>query len=140
MRAGVGSDAAQAISATIFSEDDRSLPVRLVALSLRWPGRKAISVEHFQSEALLQRLNELNRKFLDGVVKGGGGIYYQRVARVYSPIRVGDDLIPTVFLIKPDRIRYWTRSAAQRDADAIAADAMLAAADGQQAEIIGVRA
>jgi hypothetical protein len=33
--------------------------------------------------------------------------------------------IPTVFLIKPNQIRYWTRSMAMRDADEVAGDIML---------------
>jgi hypothetical protein len=32
--------------------------------------------------------------------------------------------IPTIYLIKPDKIRYWTRSMALRDADEVAADIM----------------
>ena len=55
-------------------------------------------------------------------------IYYQRVSRIYQSIPVTDDKkernIPTVFLIKPNQIRYWSRSAALRDADNVSADIM----------------
>jgi hypothetical protein len=58
------------------------------------------------------------------------GVYYRRVMRTYLSMPVGDNgrrrSIPTVFLIKPNRIRYWTRSAALRDADSVAADLMQA--------------
>ncbi len=30
--------------------------------------------------------------------------------------------IPTVFLIKPNQLRYWTQSVALRDADEVASD------------------
>ena len=32
--------------------------------------------------------------------------------------------VPTVFLIKPNQVRYWTRSVALRDADEVACDLM----------------
>jgi hypothetical protein len=48
------------------------------------------------------------------------------VARIYTQVKVGEHAIPSVFLIKPDRIRYWTKSAAQRDADQLGAEALLA--------------
>ena len=33
--------------------------------------------------------------------------------------------MPTIYFVKPDKIRYWTRSIALRDADEVAADMML---------------
>lgn len=44
----------------------------------------------------------------------GGGLFVHRVARIY------DDRY--IFLIKPDRLRYWLRSIALRDADETLAD------------------
>ncbi len=44
----------------------------------------------------------------------GGGLFIHRVTRVY------DDRY--IFLIKPDRLRYWLRSIALRDADETLAD------------------
>ena len=32
--------------------------------------------------------------------------------------------VPTIYLVKPDRVRYWTRSMALRDADEVVADIM----------------
>ena len=51
-----------------------------------------------------------------------GGIYFQRIAKVYGPYHHGGIEFPTVYVVKPDRIRYWTRSAALRDADEVAVD------------------
>lgn len=46
------------------------------------------------------------------------GIYSERVARIYDS---GGEF-PTIFIVKPDKARYWTRSAALHDADEAAAD------------------
>ncbi|MCP4105969.1 MAG: hypothetical protein GY749_10595 [Desulfobacteraceae bacterium] len=55
---------------------------------------------------------------------GAGSVLYQRVGNFYDFITRGNKRIPTVYLIKPDRRRYWTRTSAIRDADNIAADIM----------------
>lgn len=53
---------------------------------------------------------------LDGLLKEvrGSGVEMTRVARLY------DDRF--IFLLKPDRLRFWTRSIALRDADDVLAD------------------
>jgi hypothetical protein len=38
---------------------------------------------------------------------------------------MGESEVPTVFIVKPDQVRYWTRSMALRDADEVAGDIML---------------
>ena len=53
-----------------------------------------------------------------------GGIFYQRVARIYTSTTWNGEQVPTVYLVKPDKIRYWTRSMALRDADEVSADIM----------------
>ncbi len=50
--------------------------------------------------------------------------FYQRVARIYASTPFEGEQVPTVYLIKPDKIRYWTRSMALRDADEVSADIM----------------
>jgi hypothetical protein len=47
------------------------------------------------------------------------------VVRVYDTVSQKENSIPTVYLIKPDQLRYWTRSIALRDADEVAADLVL---------------
>lgn len=44
----------------------------------------------------------------------GGGLTLRRISRIYDG--------PFVFLLKPDRLRYWLRSLALRDADETLAD------------------
>ena len=74
---------------------------------------------------------ELDEKWLQTGDRSRGGIFYQRVALVYSEFQHEKRVIPTVYVIKPDRIRYWTRSAALRDADEVAADVQLWQQSGQ---------
>jgi hypothetical protein len=45
-----------------------------------------------------------------------------RVLRLYDTVAAEGKRIPTVFLVKPDQVRYWTRTMAMRDADQVAAD------------------
>jgi hypothetical protein len=42
----------------------------------------------------------------------------QRLARFYD----ASSGTPTIFILKPDAVRYWTRSMALNDADAVSAD------------------
>ena len=64
--------------------------------------------------------SELLREFsrLGEQVKGAGGLFGQRVARIYD----ASSRVPTIFLIKPDQKRFWTRSMGLQDADDVAVD------------------
>jgi hypothetical protein len=124
LKAGFGQD--KPVCATVFQDDAMSpLPVRLVAIHLDWPRDEAIVVKPIDSAALCERLLELDQKWLSGGAPNRGGIFYQRVAMVYAEFQHRRRSIPTVYIVKPDRIRYWTRSAALRDADEVAADVQL---------------
>ncbi len=119
-RAGFGSD--RAVCATIFQDSPESrLPVRLVAIHLDWPRREKIQIEKIDSPALGTYLEELNKSFLK-VDVNGGGVLYQRIARLYGLAEIQGRSTYTIYLIKPDQIRYWLRSTALRDADEAAAD------------------
>jgi hypothetical protein len=65
---------------------------------------------------LYQRLLELE-KVLRTETPPNDGIGYERVMRVYGEFGTGRRKIPTLYLIKPDNKRFWTASAAMRDAD-----------------------
>jgi hypothetical protein len=122
--AGFGGD--KRVSATIFTEGPEAfLPVRLVAMHLEASGKPFIRVERIDSAKLIERLRDLDKKFLRSAPPADGGIFYQRVARVYDTRYIGGKGVPTVFIVKPDQVRYWTRSMGMRDADEIAADVML---------------
>lgn len=119
LKAGFGED--KHISATIFSEnDDKRLPVRLLAIHLDDIKDNKISIKKYSTIELRNTLLKWDKMLLNE----SGGILHQRVGKVYDVINRGQKRIPTVYLIKPDRRRYWTRSAAIRDADDISADIM----------------
>ena len=123
LKAGFGAD--KKVCVTVFQEtSDLNLPVRMVAVHLGWPNADEFRVEPLSPGKLRSRLEELNEKFLTTPAGREGGIFYQRVARVYDTVKRRGVGVPTVYLIKPDRLRYWTRSAAMRDADEVAADLM----------------
>lgn len=122
LRAGFGQD--KQIGAVIFQEQSTTyLPVRLVAFYLKQPLHEEVTIKPLDSPTLLERLDALNNTFIDQGHKDG--IFYQRVARIYTSSHIQGRTIPTVYFVKPDKIRYWTRSMALRDADEVAADIML---------------
>jgi N-6 DNA Methylase len=116
LKAGFGDD--KRISATIFQETGTdTLPFRLVAFELDQTAKSSVGVETLESSGLLAELETLNNTWLKGS-RNVGSIYYQRVARIYDH-RSGT---PTIFIVKPDARRYWTRSIGLHDADQVAVD------------------
>jgi hypothetical protein len=71
----------------------------------------------------------LNKLFMAQPSSDNGGIFYQRVARIYTSTTRNGEQVPTVYLVKPDKIRYWTRAMALRDADEVSADIVLGRKD-----------
>jgi len=121
LKAGFGPD--KAVCATIFQDPpDTDYPLRMVAIHLDWSRDEIVSVTEIAPDKLGEMLLELNEKFLKSQPPGNGGVFYQRTARIYDEVRRGRRTIPTIYVVKPDRIRYWTRSAALRDADEVATD------------------
>jgi len=130
LRAGFGSE--KNVCATVFHEvpeysglpNIRELPVRMVAIHFdRMDGEEVQISDMTDSFSLWQRLQELNEKYIRG--QNTTGYQSQRVVRVYDAVRHNGRSIPTVYLVKPDQLRYWTRSVALRDADDVAADIMI---------------
>lgn len=124
LKAGFGQD--KNVCATIFQEHNTAhLPIRLVAIHLKGSGTEGVKIEPIDSPTLLEQLKRLDKLFLDKANQEEGGIFYQRVARIYDSVQLNGQAVPTIYLIKPDKIRYWTRSMALRDADEVAADIMM---------------
>lgn len=125
LRAGFGRE--KSITATIFQSPQDTLPFRLVAFELGGKGNCEIDVAKIQTVALLEEMERL-----DGALSSPGksrrGIYHQRVARIYD----GQRGIPTIFVVKPDIARYWTRTAGLSDGDEIALDLFLWQQAGQK--------
>jgi len=117
MKAGFGQD--KQITATIFQESaENPLPYRLVAFELNQLSKEPVRIEALDTPALIAELEALNRTWLRNQGRAGGSIYHQRVARIYDH----RDKTPTIFIIKPDAYRYWTRSMGLQDADEVSAD------------------
>lgn len=124
IKAGFGQD--KKVCATIFQEQTSTrLPVRLVAVYLNKPDYEGVNIQPIDSPNLLAQLERLNQLCLERGATEDGGIFYQRVARIYDSFQLNGLKVPTIYLIKPDKIRYWTRSMALRDADEVAADIMM---------------
>ncbi|MEH1940792.1 MAG: N-6 DNA methylase [Nostoc sp.] len=124
LKAGFGQD--KQVSATIFQEQSNTkFPVRLVAIYLNISDHQGVHIESIDSPDLVELLQKLNELCLKKGNTEDGGIFYQRIARVYDSVQLNGLKIPTIYLIKPDKIRYWTRSMALRDADEVAADIMM---------------
>jgi len=107
------------LCATIYQDDNSApLPLRLIAIHLERRLRQRISIETITSENLRVNLRQLHEKVLSGN-RYQGAVRSQRVATIYDSIRLNGRSIPTFYFVKPDQVRYWLRSAALRDADAI---------------------
>ena len=124
LHAGFGED--KPISATIFQvETSVPPPCCLVAFHLDWPGREPVVIEKVDDQTFLDRLHRLNDRW-KGTHPDEGSIFYQRVVRVYQTLMVEQGKrIPTIYVIKPNLVRYWIRSAALRDADEVASDILV---------------
>jgi len=122
LKAGFGEDVE--ITAKIFQEQQGTtlLPVRLAAFFLERQDDPAIQVEQIDSDELCFRLTQLNDEYLRTNNHDSGGIFFQRVARVYSKHEINGKETAVIYIVKPDRVRYWTRSAGLRDGDEIALD------------------
>lgn len=117
LKAGFGQD--KHISATVFQEAGKDfLPYRLIAFELNQPSSKKFQVTSIETSALLNELEVLSRTWLQGRKTLGSSIYHQRVVRIYDY----RDGVPTIFMLKPDARRYWTRSMGLHDADEIAGE------------------
>jgi hypothetical protein len=90
-------------------------PVRVIGLRAN-NSRKTRSIRiETSSQALENALDKVSRYLQK---RRSPGVFIQRHIRAY----VGD----TIYIVKPDQRRYWSRSLALRDADEIYADIMAA--------------
>lgn len=124
LQAGFGNN--KSISATIYQvKGSEPPPYCLVAFHLNWYGRNPIVVESIDDTKLLHQLYDLDDVWHTSHADEGS-IFYQRVGRVYQTLSIGNGrMVPTVYVIKPNLVRYWTRSAALRDADEVATDILI---------------
>ncbi len=128
LQSGFGSD--KNVCATIFRPPDLSdSPFCMVGIHLDWARSERIRYEDVRDGDLLKVLGQSAQDgHSETLATQTEAIYYRRVSRIYQTLPVRENRrilnVPTVFLIKPNQLRYWTRSAALRDADDIVADIM----------------
>jgi hypothetical protein len=128
LQSGFGSN--KGMCATVFRPPaPNASAFCMVGIHLDWPRSERIRYEDVTDGNLLGTLGQRAQDGYRGSLAAQmEGIYYRRVSRIYQTVRVREGRkalnVPTVFLIKPNRLRYWTRSAALRDADNVVADLM----------------
>lgn len=111
------------INATVWQEPAGAelLGLRLMAIELGGPSAQAdeVSIRTITTSELLTQIAQAQaletQRAQHSWLSGS-------VLRIYGSTRSGRTKTPTVFLVKPDQVRYWTRTMAMRDADEIAAD------------------
>jgi hypothetical protein len=125
LKAGFGVD--KGVRAKIFcARSTEVLPFRLMSFELADDDNGVPEMVNTDAPELLAEMQRAADRYrADGRARQAAGL----VARVYD----GSAAAPTVFILKPDAIRYWTRSAALNDADEVSTDLfrMLAATAGQ---------
>jgi hypothetical protein len=96
--------------------------VRLVAIHFDWPGRRPLTIDQIGKEGLFEKLRHLYLDALSSKSRAlsGDGLGFQRVAFLFHSHVEEGRRIPSLYIIKPDQRRYWTRSLAMRDADQLA--------------------
>jgi hypothetical protein len=110
LKAGFGQD--KAVTATIFQQSDGpQLPLRLVAFELGKQSPKPVTTSDIQTVELLKQLER-------HAVSDRDGVFGARLTRIYD----SSTGTPTIFVIKPAPIKYWTRSAGLNDGDEISLD------------------
>jgi type I restriction-modification system DNA methylase subunit len=128
LKATFGRD--KSICATVLEEPSgERLPVRLVAIHLDWSGRRPLTFDPMDKDGLFEKLGLLYRDALSqkGRALSGHGLGFQRVAFLFHSHVEDGRPIPSLYIIKPDQRRYWTRSLAMRDADQLAGAILQAA-------------
>ena len=111
-KAGFGDN--KSISATIYRNDAGAMPYRMIAVVLGGTPDQEVEVHNIASAALLDELQRLSA----AAARRSHAIFSQNVIRIYEAC----ENKPTVFLIKPDQKRFWTRSAGVQDGDEVALD------------------
>ena len=112
IKAGFGKD--KHVAATVFRSLSEPFPFRLVAFELGKGNETIVEVRDISSSDLMEQFNQLDKK----VSAAGGGIFNQRISRIYD----ATNGVPTIFIVKPDQKRFWTRSMGLYDGDEVALD------------------
>jgi len=119
----------RSVATTILTEPSGSrLPVRMLSLELSAEGGDTVHTESIEADGLLDLLSEFHKHQLSShVANSDGRAGFQRVMFLLQ-MHQGHLGSMSLTIVKPDEVRYWTRSMAMRDADQLAG-AILGAAN-----------
>lgn len=111
------------LSATVYKDETGKLPVRMLAIHFGQAEDDRISSAYLGNPMLERFLADLGR----AMEPERGKFAVTRVATIFDIVTKAETgkRVPTVFLIRPDQKRFWTRSAAMRDADKMIAQGVL---------------
>lgn len=114
------------LAATVFEEIQDPLPLRILVIHLDLVRSDAAVVqrESIQPGKLLEMLQRLGPSVVNDPKNTRNGVLRNGSVRIYTSFLIEERQVPSVVLVKPDQIRYWTRTAALYDADEVAADIM----------------
>jgi len=109
-------------SATVFAESDEQAPlaVRMIAIHLAQSQEKGIHTVWASHGQLYKQLQEFERRSRQQDTAGLS--FVPKAVRLYDFVNQDGARIPTVFLIRPDEVRFWTRAEALQEGDEIARD------------------
>ncbi len=124
LQAGFGDERPVTCVAFVERESQPRLPIRLLAIYLNSPWEVKYKTEEINGAQLYKLLAQLHKRLMARGSPNSGGVVFQRIARIYDVADIHDRKIPTVYMIKPDEVRCWTKSMALRDADEVTADIM----------------
>lgn len=121
------------LKVTIFQEPGaKKIPVRLFVLHFDWPDHErsdSVNIIQMPNDDLMELLTSIHTKVMIPSPDSKGFVY-ERHLKLYDVFVAKADgkeerNIPSLYIIKPDQKRHWTRSQALRDADEIGFDILM---------------
>jgi len=101
----------------------------MTAIHMDWPGHEQLKVEQMEGSGLMDVLGKLHSESMERRTRAcsGTGLGFQRVAFLFHFHKEEHGRVLSLYIVKPDQRRYWTRSMAIRDADQLTASILKAA-------------
>lgn len=100
------------------------LPWRMAAIHLDYEALEGkVVIEQVSDQCFVDQLMKFTR-FLSHQAEGEFSFFTRRVATIFDAPVIDGKRRPTVYIVKPDQVRFWTRGAALKDADALVAGGM----------------
>ena len=109
-------------TASLFAESDEQAPlaVRMIAIHLTREADQEIRTIRATHKELYEQLRDFERRSKQD--DAAGLSFVPKAVRLYDFVERDGARVPTVFLIRPDEVRFWTRAEALQEGDEIARD------------------